>query len=97
MAVRKRAQIEAQAPAPVGKPRTSQAPTPLLHLQRLAGNAAVSSLIAQRQEENLPTQSGGGGGGGGGGMVNMFSMSKRGQINVSIQNGAVIDASASVG
>ena len=79
--------------------RTPPEPHHLLRLQRLDGNAAVSSLVVQRQEENLPTQSGGAGGGGGGGsqMLNLVSLGKRGTVNVTLQNGTVIDASAQIG
>jgi hypothetical protein len=71
------------------------APAPLMQLQRLAGNAAVSSLVAQRQEEKVPTQTGGGGGGGGsvGPLMTLVSMSKPSIINVKLQNGSVVDAS----
>lgn len=70
-------------------------PLPLLRLQRLAGNAAVSGLVTQRQEENLPTQSGGGGGGMQ--MVNLVALGKSGLINIKLQNGQVLDASATLG
>lgn len=65
----------------------------LLALQRLAGNAAVSSLLAQRQGDAGT----GGGGGGGGGMMQIMAMSKPGIINVTMQGGQVTDASAKVG
>ena len=77
--------------------RSRPAPHPLLNLQRLAGNAAVSALVAQRDDDNLANQSGGGGGGGGGGMLNLVSMAKSGTINVTLQNGALKDASATIG
>jgi len=93
------ARVEALAPPVAARtPKPAAAPQPLLQLQRLAGNAAVDSVIVQRLEENLPTQSGGGGGGGGGGgMLTLVALGKSGFINVKLQNGAVVDASASLG
>jgi hypothetical protein len=83
------ARVEAAA-----TPRTAKAePHELLRLQRLAGNAAVSSLIAQRQGDA-------GGGGGGGGQtftVSSISLRKAGVITVALSNGTVTDASATVG
>ena len=75
-------------------PQNRPEPRGLVALQRLAGNAAVSSLVAQRQEENLPTQSGGGGGMQ---MVNLVSLGRSGAINIKLQNGTVLDASATIG
>ena len=80
-----------------GHDRGRREPRGLVALQRLAGNAAVSSLFAQRQEENMPTQSGGGGGGGGMQMVNLVSLGKPGTINITLKNGTVVDASATIG
>lgn len=64
---------------------------PLLTLQRLAGNAAVSSLIAQRQD-------GGDAGQSGGGMVTVSSMRFRKQafIDVDSTNGTITDARAEI-
>ena len=64
----------------------------------MAGNAAVSSLVAQRQEENVPTQSGGGGGGGGGTVtVSAASIRKPAVISVSLSGTTVTDATAQIG
>ena len=80
------------------RPRRPREGRGLIALQRLAGNAAVSSLVAQRQEENLPTDAGGGGGGGGGmQMINLVSLGRSGSINIKLQNGTVLDASATIG
>lgn len=80
-----------------GHAQSRREPRGLVALQRLAGKAAVSSLVAQRQEENVPTESGGGGGGGGMQMVNLVSLGKNGTINIKLQNGTVLDASAHIG
>jgi hypothetical protein len=94
MADHERLHREDHAAPGTSKPfKPSAASAPLLQLQRLAGNAAVSGLLAQRQEENLPTQSGGGGGGGVGPLTTLVSMSKPSVINIKLQNGSVLDAS----
>jgi hypothetical protein len=87
-----------------GLPAAGPAPTrrdasQLLTLQRLAGNAAVSALVAQRQDEVVPNQTGGGGGGGGGGNVNVSAIRfrKPAFIDVSSTNGTITDATAQIG
>jgi hypothetical protein len=99
VAERERVQVEGRANPPRVKTWKPDAMTPsLLHLQRLAGNAAVSSLVAQRQDENVPTQSGGGGGGGGGTVtVGSIMLRKPATITVATTNGSVTDASAQIG
>jgi hypothetical protein len=66
-------------------------PHQLLTLQRLAGNAAVSSLIAQRQD-------GGDAGQSVGGTVTVSSMRFRKQafIDVDSTNGTITDARAEI-
>jgi hypothetical protein len=82
------AQIQLSAKAEPGakaqSPKTE--PHALLTLQRLAGNAAVSSLIAQRQD------------GGDGGTVTVSSMRFRKQafIDIDSTNGTITDARAEI-
>jgi hypothetical protein len=87
-------------PVAVRPARIIQDAHQLLALQRLAGNAAVSGLVAQRQEENVRTQSGGGGGGGGGGgtvNVSAITFRKPAFIQVNSTNGTITDATAQIG
>jgi hypothetical protein len=87
------AQIQLPAKAEPGakaqSPKTE--PHALLTLQRLAGNAAVSSLIAQRQD-------GGDAGQSGGGTVTVSSMRFRKQafIDIDSTNGTITDARAEI-
>lgn len=102
MAEFERAVVETREPKPrAASPQPVRAePHPLLGLQRTAGNAAVSSLVAQRQEENLPTQQGGGGGGGGGGgivTVSSATIRKPATITISLTGSTVSDATAQIG
>lgn len=65
--------------------RVERASHDLLKLQRLAGNAAVSSLLVQREGD--PGQA----------LTYFHTENKPGSISVKLKGGQVIDASAQIG
>ncbi len=83
-----------------GRDRARGERSQLLRLQRLAGNAAVSNLIAQRQDDASTGDAGAGGSGGGGagGLVTVTAdrFRKQALIDVTSRNGSVTDATVTI-
>jgi hypothetical protein len=87
---------DVQAATPLKPRRKEQAANGLVKLQRLAGNAAVSSWLAQRQDDagagdqSAPAAPAAAAAG----MVTVGAMEAAGTISYTLKDGKVTDASA---